>query len=116
MSLKLDAVIPAFEEALLQPNWAAAQLRDLLAGIFSNRLAHLGEQVRMRDLHAALIDRVDQCLGEAAVTAGAAGILVIAAGGQQCCLRTVGKVEVLVHRHLQGPVLVARDRNIVLQR
>ena len=79
MSLKLDAVVPAFEEALLQPDGAAAQLRDLLAGIFRDRLAHLGEQVRMCDLHAALIDRVDQCLGEAAVTAGAAGVLVIAA-------------------------------------
>jgi len=77
----LDAVIPAFEEALLQPDWAAAQLRDLLAGIFRDRLAHLGEQVRMRNLHAALVDCVDQRLREAAMAAGANGVLVIAAGG-----------------------------------
>ena len=81
MPLKLDAVIPAFEEALLQPDWAAAQLRDLLAGIFRDRLAHLGEQVRMRNLHAALVDCVDQRLREAAMAAGANGVLVIAAGG-----------------------------------
>jgi len=81
LPLKLDAVIPAFEEALLQPDWAAAQLRDLLAGIFRDRLAHLGEQVRMRNLHAALVDCVDQRLREAAMAAGANGVLVIAAGG-----------------------------------
>jgi hypothetical protein len=68
----------------------------------------------MRDLHAALINGIDQRLSEAAMTARAAGILVIAASGQQRSLRAIGKVEVLVHRHLQGTVPVLGDGNIVL--
>src|SRR4029077_17288369 len=83
--LELDAVIPAFEEVLIQPDWATTQLRDLAAGIFRDRLAPLGEQVRMRDLHAALIDSVDQRLGETAMTTRAAGVLFMGAAGTWVC-------------------------------
>jgi hypothetical protein len=69
----------------------------------------------MRDLHTALIDAVDQRLGEAPMTAGAAGVLVMAAGCQEYRLCNIGKVEILVHGHLHHPVPVLSDRNIVLQ-